>query len=103
MSDQPSLEWTKDELLAEAQARGIEVKDYWTKDQILEALQGGGTEPAATEAGVGVEPQVTTTSTKDYLGVALVNATPGTSQATDRLGRSVVSGNKDYMGRALVP
>lgn len=44
----------------------------------------------------------TTTYTKDFLGRRLVNATPGTSAATDFLGRSVVSGNKDYLGRALV-
>jgi hypothetical protein len=45
---------------------------------------------------------VTTTKTKDYLGVPLVNATPGTSAATDYLGRSVVTGDKDYLGRGLV-
>jgi hypothetical protein len=45
---------------------------------------------------------VTTTFTKDFLGVPLVNAVPGTSQATDRLGRSVKAGNKDYLDRALV-
>lgn len=45
---------------------------------------------------------VTTTRTKDYYGRALVNATPGTSAATDYLARSVVTGNLDYLGRALV-
>jgi hypothetical protein len=45
---------------------------------------------------------VTTTSTKDYLNRSLVNAVPGTSQATDYLGRSVVAGNKDFIGRNLV-
>jgi len=40
--------------------------------------------------------------THDYLGVPLVNATPGTSNATDRLGRNVVTGNKDFMGRSLL-
>lgn len=44
----------------------------------------------------------TTTYTKDYIGRLLVNATPGTSDATDYLGRDVIAGNKDYMGRALV-
>jgi hypothetical protein len=44
----------------------------------------------------------TTTMTKDYLGRPLVNATPGTSQATDSMGRAVVAGNKDYLGRSLV-
>jgi len=59
------------------------------------------TEPEpATE--VGVDPMVTTTMTKDFLTRALVNAVPGTSNATDFLGRSVVAANKDYLGRALV-
>lgn len=44
----------------------------------------------------------TTTKLADYLGRALVNPTPGTSQATDHLGRAVVTGNKDYAGRALL-
>lgn len=44
----------------------------------------------------------TTTSTKDYLGRALTNATPGTSDATDYLGRAVQTGDKDYLGRALL-
>lgn len=45
----------------------------------------------------------TTTSTKlqDFLGRWLTNATPGTSQATDHLGRKVLAGDKDYMGRNL--
>ena len=91
---------TKDELLAYGQELGITPMNAgMTKDEIraaIDAYQGG--EPL-----VGVDPQVTTTSTKDYLGVLLVNATPGTSQATDRLGRSVIAGNKDFMGRNLVP
>lgn len=45
---------------------------------------------------------VTTTRTKDYLNRALTNATPGTSNATDHLGRNVVTGNLDFLGRALV-
>lgn len=45
----------------------------------------------------------TTTSTKDFMGRALVNGTPGvTDPAKDYLGRNVKTGNKDYMGRALV-
>ena len=94
---------TKDELLAYGQELGLSpMNANMTKDEIRTAID-------AFEAGAGVEAQdspdlrVTTTSTKDYLGVALINATPGTSQATDRLGRSVTSGNKDFMGRALVP
>jgi hypothetical protein len=45
---------------------------------------------------------VPTTSTKDYLGTPLINATPGTSDAKDHLGRDVQTGNRDYLGRALV-
>lgn len=44
----------------------------------------------------------TTTKLADYLGRALVNETPGTSDATDHLGRDVVTGDKDFVGRALV-
>ena len=45
----------------------------------------------------------TTTRTKDYMGVALINANPGTTDpAKDYMGRNVDTGNKDYMGRALV-
>jgi hypothetical protein len=44
----------------------------------------------------------TTTKRADYLGRALVNETPGTSDATDYLGRAVITGNKDYAGRALL-
>lgn len=43
----------------------------------------------------------TTTYKEDNLGRDLVNATPGTSQATDYLGRAVQAGNVDYLGRAL--
>src|SRR5262245_39706637 len=91
---------TKDELLAYGQELGITPMNAgMTKDEIraaIDAYQGG--EPL-----VGVDPQATTTRTKDYLGVLLVNATPGTSQATDRLGRGVIAGDKDFLGRALVP
>lgn len=44
----------------------------------------------------------TTTKTKDYLGRPLTNATPGTSDATDYLGRDVKAGDLDYLGRPLV-
>ena len=97
---------TKDELLAYGQELGLSpMNANMTKDEIRTAIDAHQAEAATA----GVEAQdtpdlrVTTTSTKDYLGVALINATPGTSQATDRLGRSVTSGNKDFMGRALVP
>ena len=46
---------------------------------------------------------VTTTRTKDYLARALTNTVPGTSNATDHLGRNVGAGNTDFLGRALVP
>ena len=43
----------------------------------------------------------TTTKLKDYLGRWLTNATPGTSQAKDSLGRNVSASNKDFVGRSL--
>ena len=43
----------------------------------------------------------TTTHKEDYLGRNLTNATPGTSNATDFLGRAVISSNRDYVGRPL--
>lgn len=43
----------------------------------------------------------TTTRKDDYLGRSLVNATPGTSQAVDTLGRNVQTGDLDYLGRNL--
>lgn len=43
----------------------------------------------------------TTTRKEDYLGRDLTNATPGTSNATDQLGRNVGAGNTDFLGRAL--
>ena len=90
---------TKDQLLAYGQELGITPMNAgMSKDEIRAGIDAY----LAGEGVVGVEPQVTTTMTKDYMGVALVNATPGTSQATDRLGRSVVAGNKDFMGRSLV-
>lgn len=46
-----------------------------------------------------VNPTATTTRTKDYAGRALTNiATNG----TDYLGRPILTGNVDFMGRALV-
>jgi hypothetical protein len=45
----------------------------------------------------------TTTRTKDYMGRALANATPGTTDPVlDFLGREILAGNLDYLGRALV-
>lgn len=44
----------------------------------------------------------TTTKTKDFLGTLLINATPGTSNATDYMGRAVQAGDKDFLGRSLV-
>jgi len=96
MSDLDSM--TKDELLAYAQQVGASPANAgMTKDELRASIE------AAGGGDVGVEPQTTTTSTKDYLGVPLVNPTPGTSQATDRLGRAVTAGNKDFYGRNLVP
>lgn len=44
----------------------------------------------------------TTTKLGDFLGRSLGNDNPGTSNATDFLGRGVTAGNKDFIGRALV-
>jgi hypothetical protein len=82
---------TKDELLAYAEEAGVEVSASWTKAQIREAIDN-------PEIGL----TVTTTKTKDYLNRALTNTIPGTSNATDFLGRNVVTGDKDYLGRGLV-
>jgi hypothetical protein len=46
-------------------------------------------------------PTTTTTKLQDFLGRWLTNATPGTSQATDHLGRKVVAGDKDFLNRNL--
>ena len=43
----------------------------------------------------------TTTRLQDYIGRWLGNATPGTSDATDHLGRGVTAGDKDFVGRGL--
>jgi len=59
-------------------------------------------EEQPVEEDLGIEALVTTTKTKDFLARLLTNPTPGTSQATDFLGRSVVAGDKDFLGRGLV-
>jgi hypothetical protein len=43
----------------------------------------------------------TTTDTHDYLGRTLNNDTPGTTAATDYLGRAVGASDTDYLGRDL--
>ena len=43
----------------------------------------------------------TTTYKEDFAGRNLTNATPGSSQAKDFLGRNVTAGNKDFLGRSL--
>jgi hypothetical protein len=43
----------------------------------------------------------TTTKLQDYLGRWLSNATPGTTNAGDFLGRNVITGDKDFLGRNL--
>lgn len=44
----------------------------------------------------------TTLNTADYLGRELANETPGTTDPVlDYIGREVIAGNKDYLGRAL--
>jgi hypothetical protein len=43
----------------------------------------------------------TTTKLGDFLGRALTNETPGTSNASDYLGRAVTGTDKDFMGRSL--
>ena len=44
----------------------------------------------------------TTSKLGDFLGRALTNDNPGTSNATDFLGRNVTASDKDFSGRALV-
>lgn len=44
----------------------------------------------------------TSTDAQDFLGRYLTNANPGTSPATDFLGRNVLTGNHDFLGRNLV-
>lgn len=43
----------------------------------------------------------TTTKRQDFLGRWLTNDDPGTSDATDFLGRDVTASDKDFVGRAL--
>jgi hypothetical protein len=43
----------------------------------------------------------TTTRKEDFLGRDLANATPGTTQAKDSVGRDIIAGDKDYLGRSL--
>ena len=43
----------------------------------------------------------TTTKLQDWLGRWLNNGTPGTTNASDFLGRQVQAGDKDYMGQSL--
>lgn len=45
---------------------------------------------------------VTTLKLRDHLGRLLTNATPGTSDATDHLGRDIVAGNLDFVARDLI-
>lgn len=45
---------------------------------------------------------VTTLNLRDHMGRLLTNATPGTSDATDHLGRDIVTGNLDFVARPLV-
>lgn len=42
-----------------------------------------------------------TRQTTDFMGRTLVNPTPGTSDATDAMGRKTVAGGTDFMGRSL--
>jgi hypothetical protein len=43
----------------------------------------------------------TTMETHDYLGRELTNETPGSSTATDHLGRDIGESDDDFIGRAL--
>lgn len=45
---------------------------------------------------------VTTLNLRDHLGRSLTNATPGTSDATDHLGRDIVASDLDFVGRDLI-
>lgn len=44
----------------------------------------------------------TTLNMRDFLGRKLSNATPGSTNATDQLGRAVKVGDADSLGRALI-
>lgn len=43
----------------------------------------------------------TTTKLQDFLGRWLTNGNPGTTQASDHLGRNVAASDKDFIGRLL--
>lgn len=43
----------------------------------------------------------TTTKRQDFLGRWLTNTNPGTSAATDHLGRDVTGSDKDFLGKSL--
>ena len=87
---------TKDELLAYAGDHGVSPANAgMTKAQLIEGI-------TASQQEVGVMPMTTTTKTKDFLARLLTNPTPGTSNATDFLGRAVAAGDKDFLGRGLV-
>ena len=45
---------------------------------------------------------VTTLKLRDHLGRSLTNATPGTSDATDHLGRDIVAADLDFVARDLI-
>ena len=45
---------------------------------------------------------VTTLNLRDHLGRSLTNVTPGTSDATDHLGRDIVTGDLDFVARDLI-
>jgi len=93
-------EMTKEELLDYARARGISPANAaMSKQEIRDSIDAANGDPHGPPEVGGT---VTTTATKDYLNRLLNNPTPGTSQATDYMARSVVAGNKDYMGRSLV-
>lgn len=107
MSEAELDEMTKAELLAYAREQGVSpANNDMTKDELRAAIDDAASGEPDDQAETDDEPEVgelvTTTMTHDYLGVPLVNATPGTSNATDRLGRNVVTGNKDFMGRSLL-
>ena len=107
MSEEELDEMTKAELLAYAREQGVSpANNDMTKDELRAAIDDATAVEPDDQAETDDEPEVgelvTTTMTHDYLGVPLVNATPGTSNATDRLGRNVVTGNKDFMGRSLL-
>ena len=107
MSEAELDEMTKAELLAYAREQGVSpANNDMTKDELRAAIDDAASGEPDDQAETDDEPEVgelvTTTMTHDYLGVPLVNATPGTSNATDRLGRNVMTGNKDFMGRSLL-